>query len=96
MGLVPSSAGLSLVLCLHGSALLYLKSIHRPASEEARTWSVRASLALPLPLALVASLGFAEALLPAPGVPGLPRLLGLLLLLSAFQLVLRRLRRRRT
>ncbi len=88
-------AGLSLVLCLHGSALLYLKSIHRPGPEEARTWSVRASLALPLPLLFLALLGFGESLLPATGIPGLPRLLGLLLLLSAFQLLLRRLRRRR-
>ncbi len=87
-------AALSLVLVAHGSALIYLKRIGRLGADEARTWSVRAICVLPFTLAVLWGLSQMESLLPRVGVPGLPRLFGLLLLLAALQLLLRRLRRR--
>jgi hypothetical protein len=88
---------LSLLLTVHAGAFLYLQQVAGRVEEDRRRASVRAAFLLPLPLMALWVLGALERLvgaLPAglPGLDGLPRLGGLVILLGLFQLARRRLR----
>ena len=87
---------LSLLLAVHTGAFLYLQQVCTLRDEERRSWSERSTFLLPVPLIGLWALGALERLPGAlpPGLAGLPRTVGLLVLLGVIQLWLRRRARR--